>query len=318
MGSPDTAIVSFPNAASAPVCEVVTDGRATQTARVEYLTLGYDPIPLNPQSKKPIASNWQSKATSQQWHNAPTDANTGIRTVSGKAVIDEDDKNKPGTFEAVTNWLDGLGYSKETLPIVQTASGMGRHVYVNFTGFMLGSFRHLSKQLGAGEFRFGPGACVAAAPSVVDGKQYRFLQGDLRKLPVIDLNDISKIININEIVEESKPKSMSRFARSLAGGYMPDKYASRSDAEQALILSLINSGYVFDEIKVIFDTFPCLGHYRDSGKAKYKWLYGSYQKALKYSNTESETRKLIKSIQDTARVVAWSNASDKTVFIAHT
>lgn len=291
---------------------------AIQAARVSYLRSGYDAIPLLPQSKLPLARNWQNKRTSQQWHKAPNDVNIGIRTGGGKAVIDADDKNKRGTFENVVNLLEGLGYSKDSLPIVQTASDVGRHVYINFSGSMLGSYKHLNKQIGAGEFRFGPGAFVVASPSIVDGSQYRLLQGDFENLPTLDLNDVSKIININEVIEEPKQKQMSHLARAIAGGFIPEKYPSRSEGEAALILSLINSGYVFEEIKVVFDTFPCLGCYAGKGKAKSKWLYATYQNALKFSQRESEDRKVIKSIQDTARVVAWSNASDKSVFLAHT
>ena len=74
---------------------------------------------------------------------------------NGKAFIDCDDKNVVGTFSNVVNWLVGLGYDRDTLPIVQTASGVGRHVYVNFTNSLLGSRRNFINSFGAGDFRYG-------------------------------------------------------------------------------------------------------------------------------------------------------------------
>src|SRR6266487_2272524 len=108
----------------------------TQEARVMYLQNDYDPIPLKPQSKLPAAKAWQSKPTITQWRHAAPDSNIGLRAGNGKAFIDCDDKNHPGTTETITRWLDGLGYHEGDYPMVSTPSG-GAHIYVNFTSDMM-------------------------------------------------------------------------------------------------------------------------------------------------------------------------------------
>src|SRR5215216_91227 len=111
-----------------------------QEARVMFLENKYEPIPLRPLSKLPAAKNWQNKPTITQWHNAPSGANIGLRAGNGKAFIDCDDKNQPGTTETITRWLDGLGYQEGDYPEIVTPSG-GTHIYINFTGDLMDSKR---------------------------------------------------------------------------------------------------------------------------------------------------------------------------------
>jgi hypothetical protein len=296
-----------------------------QTAAVhaQYLDFGYQPIPLKPASKLPLVTGWQIKPTVRQWHNTPQDVNIGLRAGNGRAFIDCDDRNRPGTFEAVTRWLDGLGYHPGSYPVVQTASGVGRHVYVNWTGSMLGSKRNLSSDLGAGEFRFDYGAYVAAPPSIVDSGTYTLIDGDLLNLPVLDLRAIAQIVNVNadEKMAPSKQPQMSRKAVALANGNADviGQYPSRSEAEAALVLSLINSGFEYPAIKSIFDGLPCAGKYA-SMPEKYRsgYLERTYNNALAHAQNESSTRRFIRQLQEAAELAAWKNASDKQVFIAHT
>lgn len=287
----------------------------TTQARIIYLQNGYDCIPLKPNSKHPLAKSWDSISTSRQWYNAPTDSNVGLRAGNGKAFLDCDDKNQAGTFSTVLNWLDGLGHKADTLPIGQTASGIGRHVYVNFTGSLLGSTRNFNKQIGAGEFRYGNGAQVAAYPSIVDGRQYKLVSGDIARLPVLDIHDIAKLINLNETVQEKRVNPvMSHNAVALANGKGLERFPSRSEAEFSLVLSLINSGFDYSSIKSVFNNFPCFGCYAEKGE---KWLYTTYKNALVCHQRESDTRQKIKVIQESAGIAAWQKASDKNVFLAH-
>src|SRR5438093_1124830 len=88
----------------APVISLRAEGELmdTQEARVMYLQNDFDPIPLKPQSKLPAAKAWQSKPTITQWRYAAPDSNIGLRAGNGKAFIDCDDKNHPGTTETIT------------------------------------------------------------------------------------------------------------------------------------------------------------------------------------------------------------------------
>lgn len=292
----------------------------TQTARVQYLENKYDPIPLKPQSKIPASKGWQTRPTITQWHYAKENANIGLRAGHGKAFIDCDDKNQPGTSETITRWLNGLGHQPGSYPVVQTPSG-GTHVYVNFTGNMIDSKKNLLPDFGKGDFRYGPGAFVGAFPSVISGVVgYRLISGDIGQLPELDLQDVSTLINVNEIITKKPAPKMSRLAVAMIGGFMPDKYTSRSEAEAALVLSLINSGYTYEGIKKIFAENPCAGHYREkyhSDRERNQYLYSTYEKMLRYSQRENPNRRRIAQIIEQAEAAAWSNANRKKVFIAH-
>ncbi len=293
----------------------------TQSARALYLENDYDPIPLKPQSKLPASKNWQSKPTITQWHNASPHANIGLRAGNGKAFIDCDDKNQSGTTETITRWLDGLGYHIGDYPLVRTPSG-GAHIYVTFTSNMMDSKKNLLPSIGAGEFRYGPGAYVGAFPSVIADGSYQIMSGNIARLPVLDLTDLQQLVNVNEVQAPQIQKKMSRLAATIANGTKPDKYQSASEGEAALVLSLINSGYTYDEIKHIFNAFPGLGHYSQKHAAKgsqegERWLYMTYQEMLKYSQQDSPARRTIAQMIDEAKAEAWSNTNRKQVYLAH-
>ncbi len=292
----------------------------TQTARAQYLENGYDPIPLQPGSKLPTSKNWQNKPTITQWKNVQADSNIGLRAGDGKAFIDCDDKNQPGTTENITRWMDGLGYHEGDYPLVRTPSG-GAHIYTTLTSDLMNSKKNLLPSMGKGEFRYGPGAQVCAWPSVIDAGAYVLVSGDIARLPELDIDDIKQLININD---EPKPqKRMSRTAFAIANGRKPDKYTSNSEAEAGLILSLIDSGYTYAEIKQdVFNSYPCLGHYIQKHAAKgsvegERWLYKTYQEMLKYSQRESPARLKIHQLLRQAQSQAWSNANRKQVYLSH-
>jgi hypothetical protein len=193
---------------------------------------------------------------------------------------------------------------------------------VNFSGALLGNSRNLARDMGAGEFRFNHGAYVAAPPSVIEGgRRYEVIEGELTHLPCLDLHDLAKLINLNETPKQSRPRRMSALAYALAEGQAIKTYRSRSEAEAALVLSLINSGFDYAEIKRIFDTHPCYGHYTEctakSPKEAERWLYMTYQNAREYSKNESPTRRVIRELQEQAEKTVWARANDKGVYLAH-
>jgi hypothetical protein len=300
----------------------------TMTAqRVNFLEAGYDVIPLRPASKLPLRKAWERRPTVTQWYNAPTDSNLGLRAGNGKAFLDCDDGHEggQGTFENVTRWLTSLGYDRETLPVVQTASGIGRHVYVTFAGALLGSRRNFVTSFGVGDFRYGMAAQVATYPSIIaGGGEYKLLQGDITRLPVLDLHDIASLVDINAAaaVDPKQSKRMSPLALAIMQGVKPERYATASEAEMGLVLSLHNSGFTYDEIKQVFESSPCLGHYTTEHKAisaseAERWLKLTYKNAVNYSQNESKARQTIASWITQAKASAWNNVNDKNLYIAH-
>lgn len=293
------------------------------TDRVKFIEAGYTPIPLKPNTNDdPQSQGWQRRPPFLQWREAQEDANIALRAGNGIAFIDCDNKNDPETFANVENYLDGLGCGTVTgsLPIVQTASGVGRHVYVKVKGPLLGSYRNLLASMGKGEFRYGYGAFVATFPSVVDQGEYKLLQGDIARLPVLDVKDVLGIlIPMQEATVEARRPAMSSLAAAIARGEKFDRYRSASEAEAALILSLIDSGLDYQGIKNIFENYPCQGHYRNKheGKDRERWLYMTHQNALKYSTKESPTRRKIKGFLELAQGISWSRITDKSILLAH-
>jgi hypothetical protein len=298
--------------------------------REKFINAGYECIPLKPLSKNPLRKAWESKPTFTQWRNAPNDSNLGLRAGNGKAFIDCDDKNEHGTTENIINWLESLGHKREILPIVQTASGVSRHIYVQFTDAMLGSRRKFRPSFGDGDFRYGAASQVATFPSYVEGMgEYKLLQGDINRLPVLDIKDIALLININEqitdnkLTDQKKNKRPSQLALCIMQGIRPAKYSSDSEAEAGLVLSLINSKFTYEDIKHIFDSNPCMGHYTNKHKAKSareaeRWLYMTYKNQSDYSKLhESKTRRTIADWIEQAKMQAWKRVSDKNLYLAH-
>lgn len=301
-----------------------TDTKTLQ--RINFIEAGYDVIPLHSNSKLPLRDKWEKRLPVTQWYKAPTDSNLGLRAGNERAFIDCDEKNKQGTFENVIHWLDSLGYNRDGLPIVQTPTkgGIGRHIYVNFTGALFGSYRNFNSTMGKGEFRYGSASYVATFPDVIAEGEYKLLQGDITKLPTLDIRDIAKLVDINTAAAESKQsKRASPLALAIMQGVNPDnRYGTNSDGEMALVLSLHNSGFAYEEIKRVFENNPCLGHYAKEHKAQSakeaeRWLSLTYKNALAYSQNESKARRILARWIERANAAAWNNINDKNLYLAH-
>jgi len=171
-------------------------------ARSFYANLGIDTIPLQPDDKRPTLKGWQKKQPRRMWKKASQNANIGLRGGGSinAAFLDCDDKNKAGTFDNVTNFLRGLGVTD--YPLIQTASGVGRHIYLTVSDAPYGAFCNLANAVGAGEFRFGSGAYIVAPPSVVNGCSYSLISGDFNHIPNVSYTDLLPILGK---VEEKKP-----------------------------------------------------------------------------------------------------------------
>jgi hypothetical protein len=283
-----------------------------ETARKQYQELRFDTLPLLPGSKIAYARGFPNRSVNSLWKNAPENANIGIRGGGSAhvAFFDADEYKRPGTFENIIRLLAGLGYSTD-FPIVQTASGIGRHVYVTLTDSLPGNARILAKDFGVGEFRYGPGAYVVAPPSVIKNFAYTLISGDFRQLPSIAYTDVLPILGNQEINSPSKP-NISRRAAAMIKGDIPDQYkGDRSDAEQGLMLSLVNAGYTFPQVEDLFNNNPCAGHYeklcREKGsKEGHRYLDLTYKQAVVYSHRESPIRQAILEMIEWAQNRPWS------------
>lgn len=300
-------------------------GSFIDVERMKYAELGFDTLPLIPGSKKAFPRLWQIRSPYRLWQNAPDRANIAIRG-GGLAKVAFIDCDELRAFQNATNWLAGLGYQPGDYPIVQTPSGAGCcHIYIEFAGGLAGDWCDLSKEIGDGEFRFGAGSYVAAPPSILnDGSGYTLLNGNFARLPSIALNDALQIID-NQENEKPPKRTLPRKAVAMLNGKGLEGYRTKSEAEQALITSLINAGFAFTDVLDLFNRHPCAGKYaelkvQNARDAEY-WLSRSYSEAAQWAAThESKARKTARAAIEWADSNPWpgrTGAVDRLIFLAH-
>lgn len=298
-------------------------------ARQEYEELGIDTIPLRPGTKEAMRRHWQTRDPSILWRGVPENANIGLRGGGNAAIafLDCDEKKRPGTFDNAVSWMSGLGYSPGSYPLIQTASQVGRQIYIAFSGGLPGHSRNLANEFGAGEFRYGPGAYVTAPPSQVGNSVYTLLAGNYHQLPRVALVDVLPILgnkDVSQVPADGLP-SVPRRAMALLNGRNVENFRSRSEAEQSLIASLVNAGHPFESVLDLFLRYPCAGKfaelYRRSESNAIRWLRHSYDEAVAWtSKTDSKTRQVIAAMREWAESRPWpgrTGATDRAVFIAH-
>ncbi len=299
-----------------------------QAAAREYLDLGMDAIPCYPLSKRARLLSWQRVPASVQWEAATEADNIGIRGGGELSLsfIDSDDKIKP-TWDNVVNFLWGFGLEPGSYP-VDTTAHQGRRVYLSLIGTLPGDYRTFRPDFGAGEFRYGPGALVVVPPSELPDGIYQRESGDLRNIPRIRVHDLLPILT-NQIItapKEQRPLlKPSRRALALLRGQGIETYSTRSEAEQAIITSLVNSGFDFSDTLGLFESYPAAGKFRelwnDDPKKAIRWLRTSYETAAQFVNAnQSPARETALSLLHHARSIAWpglTGSTDRAVYLAH-
>lgn len=293
-----------------------------------FTDLGFDAIPLIPGEKNPLPSGWQQRPISRLWQDVPSNVNIGLRG-GGEvraAFLDCDEKKRPGTFAKAQSWLAGLGYMPGEYPVIRSASGIGRHIYIILLESLPGHYRNLAKDFGAGEFRYGPGAFVTAPPSLLrDGGKYEQIAGDLRQMPRLSLDDILPILGNQDTTPKQRKPSISRKAIALLHGAGVENYSSRSEAEQALLASFANVALPFFQVRKYFDKSPALGKYaelkaEDPANAE-RWLEHSYSKAIQWvkDHPDGKARQTAQALIEWAESQPWpgrTGANDKAALIA--
>lgn len=241
--------------------------------------------------------------------------------------LDADDVE---TWETARRYLAGLGYMPDgDYPLVATASGTGRHVYMTLADSIGGDWKRLRRTFGNGELRFGSGSYIVGVGSVVNGREYTMLAGDPRQLPRMERADLRELADIDAdagpALRPSVP-GIPRGAAALLAGRHVERYQTRSEAEMALITGLVNSGHDFGGVLVLFQTHPCAGKYAELRETRgdreaLRWLRRSYDAAARWAEAhESEGRKVARTALAWAQSVAWpgrTGNSDKATFRAH-
>ena len=298
-----------------------------------YQDLGFDTLPLPAGSKKAMLQEWQTRPSADLWKDAPQEANIALRGggQAHLAIIDCDDKYAPGTLANIQNWLNGLGFGAGSYPLVRTASGLGGHIYTTLSGELAGNSRRISSRVGSGEVRFGPGAYVVAPPSVVDAGTYELIQGNYSERPCLATKDILTILNVQDDqnswneTRSSSLQHIPRRTRGLLKGRGLERFPSRSEAEQAILVGLLNVDSTFEVALRLFLNYPCAGKFRElrlrSPRDAERWLHRSYDTAVRWATTnESAERQVVRAARDWAASRCWPGRTglyDKLVYLAH-
>ena len=171
-----------------------------------------------------------------------------------------------------------------------------------------------------------------APGSVVDGHEYKILAGDLRQLPRLERADLSELVDLDtepalKLPLSGQKASIPRLAGELLDGRGGEQYRSRSEAEAALITSLVNTGHDFGSVVAIFQTHPSAGKYAElrqekGDKEALRWLRRTYDTQAAWAEAhESEGRKLARLALEGANTRPWpgrTGNSDRALFQAHT
>ena len=171
----------------------------------------------------------------------------------------------------------------------------------------------------------GQGAYALAPYSMhPTGTLYRTLLGGPHKLPELARLDDIPGLSLYEASDDPQP---SRFGWRLLKGN-PEalkRYATRSEAENALCLSLHNKGFDYTGAERLFEQFPGPGkftelHQKNEQNAR-RYLRLTWDNAVDYAKTHtSKAERLALALVEWANDRPWpgrTGATDRTVYLAH-
>lgn len=292
-----------------------------------YIKWGYRPIPLKQGEKRPIEKiRWARDDPQFMWGVAKGGENIGLRCGGSSwfAVLDCDDKNHPDTYDNVCDYLRFIGFDLEEFPIIQTASGNGRHIYFKLTSRPEADLQHIHESFGEGEVRYGDGCYVVAPPSIVDGNTYQLISGDLEHLPELSYEELQPLIRYKNGKELECAHKAPRSVWKILKNQSDKKYKSRSEAEFAMIVGLVNVGFTDEEIKGFFlinqpPKFKEL--YETHDVQAFTYLDHSIKNARKWvAENESEGRRIASEIRQRVLTIPWKREyglNNRSVLLAH-
>lgn len=308
---------------------------AVQEWRERYRAADLDAIPLRPKSKRPLCRGWQELAPEEQWRRSRDydRLNIGVRPGRGRAVIDADTAE---AADLVDRRLQDMGL---VTPKVATPHG-GAHFYLQLDVPVEFEYQKLDAAIGPGEFRTGPGAQVAAPPSVVDGRQYTFVRGwpeDVPRLQPVAFADCLWLVpgkatrlprqTVLELEETPLvrwpmiPREITALLAALKTAKVGAPiwgFASTSEAEWHAVLILIGTGRQLGDITKLFDFWQPVHYAAKPQAGRRAYLQLTYQKAREAWYAKAERRELAAYYED---VLAWTwtgrtGATDRAVYLA--
>ena len=300
----------------------------TRAARDSFQRLGIDTIPLMPGTDRPCSEAWPTRHPPQLWWEAPLDANIGVRLggQAGLAVIEVNDDPLPGTADAITRHLSGLGYAEGDYPVVQPASQFRRQFYIRLADALDGCFQ-LAVGL-SGTLLCGADAYVVAPPSRIAGNDYRLLTGRFERMPRLDAQDLLPIVSgldapYHHAPQPRIPHNVWRLLKVTA-----ESGPDCRDIDVSIALSLVNAGHDYASVADFFQQHPppqfraILAETGPEGARR--WLEVLYDEVMTRARDQlSFGREMAEIAREWAQRSAWPGSRrtltvDRQVFLAHT
>ncbi|SRR6266545_436823 len=296
-----------------------SDLHGLQAIAAEYASHGLAVIPGLPMSKEP-AVPWRAfqreaptRPEREAMFSVEYKLNLGVicGAVSQNLVVLDAETEK--AFAETIHRCESAGFGDTW--IVKTRRG--GHVYF-FLSQPVKPMKDADVEVRA------QGQFVLMPPSThPTGARYEFTRrpASIAQVPTLDALDWLKL---EPAALRNHHKQLPRNAWRLLQGEIPDRYASRSEAEQAIITGLVNAGFSFDEISRVFQSYPAAGKYseirrRDSGLAV-RWLRSCFENARTFCLQESPSRGLAREALSQATARAWpgrTGSTDRAVYLAH-
>lgn len=262
--------------------------------KMRWQNAGAAVIPVWANGKNPVCPAWNVTSPVAQWQEvggADFRGNIGILPGAELLCVDVD---SPPTETNVKHFLAGLGVSA---PYERTPNG-GAHFWLPVKNAPEAlNVLLLSPKVGKGELRTRR-ANVVVSCSTVGGKRYHFEHGgpeDFAKLRAVGWADLCPLAGGEPtgapllaeppvaLLRRAMPAKAAELFAELRGaekGRPCGAYASRSEAEAAVVASLILAGFAFADIGAAFTEWQP-GHFREyPERHKGKYLLHTYQKVL--------------------------------------
>jgi hypothetical protein len=296
----------------------VGGGASLQSIAAGYASQGLSIVVASPRSKVPLI-NWKAfqydppsfferEAMFSFGHDLNIGVVCGIAS-DNLAIIDAETKQ---AFEAQLRHCERAGIADTWID----ETYRGGHILTKTPVPVKGkSFKTDGFEVRA------QGQFVLLPPSThPTGAIYRFINqpASIVRVPSLDALDW---LNLEPA---SRHKPLPRKARQILRGEHYDRYASRSEAEQAIVTTLINSG---------FDVYETLAIFRSYSPAKFaeiekidpvkaaQWLQLCYDRAHAFCVADSPARRFARAVQAKADSSPWPGRhgmTNKAVFLAHT
>jgi len=305
-----------------------------------YERVGLQTIPLLTDKKKTDLNRWSARAPDDLWQEVAGRAdqygNIAVRAGNGVAIVDCDDAT---TATAVLQHLESIGLGLGRFPLVQTASGDGRHIYIEVDGETYGNYMRLGNGL-KGELRFGSGAYCVAPHSTVDGAAYELISGDWQQRPHIAWSDLLPLLpgqttapsqtakqtpaapaGVNRLPVPLLPRDLPRvfyirlnWLKSAERGAGYERYKSRSDLEFSLLMSLVRNGRQYNDAVRLFEKHRP-GHYAES-RSSFHYLDRSWKHAVRLFAETQPRPAIAEHYADVQTWRSWQYDTDRRIYSA--